>query len=40
MPLDAVWAGPAARMLAERIEADPAAGLESWAAARVAAAGR
>ncbi|MFC4034879.1 helix-turn-helix domain-containing protein [Streptomyces polygonati] len=37
--LDAVWAGPAARLLAERVAADPAAGLEAWAVARTRAAG-
>jgi AraC-like DNA-binding protein len=37
--LDAVWAGPAARLLGERIAADPAAGLEAWAVARTGAAG-
>jgi AraC-like DNA-binding protein len=39
VPLDAVWAGPAARLLAERIAADPAAGLEAWAVDRIRAAG-
>lgn len=34
VPLDAVWAGSAARLLAERIAAEPAAGLDAWAADR------
>ncbi|MDX6355239.1 MAG: hypothetical protein QOF98_2142 [Streptomyces sp.] len=34
VPLEAVWAGGGARSLAERIAADPAAGLDAWAAER------
>jgi len=34
VPLEAVWAGPAVRLLAERVAADPAAGLDAWAAER------
>lgn len=34
VPLDALWPGARARRLAERAEHDPAAALESWAAAR------
>ncbi|WP_405593047.1 helix-turn-helix domain-containing protein [Streptomyces sp. NBC_01190] len=39
VPLDAAWAGTAARLLTERIAADPAAGLETWARQRIRAAG-
>ena len=34
VPLDALWPSARARRLAERAEHDPAAALESWAAAR------
>jgi AraC-like DNA-binding protein len=37
VPLDAVWAGPDARLLAERVAADPAAGLDTWAVDRARA---